>query len=78
MVDYDFTHEEIMSAAKRLRKARINAGFVTPAAAFMRYGWDSMTYLQHEDGFRMFDAETAYKYANAFKVTRDWLLLGKE
>lgn len=59
MVDYDFTHEEIMSAAKRLRKARMNAGFITPAAAFMCYGWDSMTYLQHEDGFRMFDAETA-------------------
>ena len=78
MFDEDFTHKEIVSAARRLRKARINAGFVTPAAAFMRYGWDSMTYLQHEDGFRMFDAETAHKYANAFKVTRDWLLSGKE
>lgn len=78
MVDDNFTHEEIMSAAKRLRKARINAGYITPAAAFMLYGWDSMTYLQHEDGFRMFDAETACKYAIAFKVTRDWLLLGKE
>lgn len=74
----DFTHEEIISAAKRLRKARINAGFVTPAAAFLRFGWDSMTYLQHEDGIRMFDAETAFKYGNAFNVSRDWLLLGKK
>ena len=74
----DFTRNEIISASKRLRKARINAGFVTPAAAFMRYEWDSMTYLQHEDGIRMFDAETAFKYANAYGVTRDWLLLGKD
>jgi len=78
MYDDYFTHEEIISAAKRLRKARIDAGFVTPAAAFMRYGWDSMTYLQHEDGIRMFDAETAYKYSVKFKVTRDWLLFGRE
>lgn len=78
MFDNNFTHQEILSASKRLRKARIRAGFVTPAAAFIKYGWDSMTYLQHEDGFRMFDNETADKYANAFKVTRDWLLLGKD
>ena len=78
MVDHDFTHAEIVSAAKRLKKARIKAKFVTPASAFMRFGWDSMTYLQHEDGFRMFDGETAYKYADAFNVTREWLLFGKE
>ena len=70
MFDNDFTHEEIKSASKRLRRARINAGFVTPAATFIQYGWDSMTYLQHEDGFRMFDSETADKYASAFKRTR--------
>jgi len=77
MYNQDNKHNEIVSASKRLRKARIKAGYHTSAAAFLHFGWDSMTYLQHEDGFRAFDDETARIYGNAFNVSVEWLLTGK-
>lgn len=72
-----YYREDISSVAKRLRKARKGAGYNTPAAAFLRHGWDSMTYLQHEDGLREFDDNSAEIYAKVFGVTKEWLLTGK-
>lgn len=72
-----YLREEVSSIAKRLRKARKDAGYNTPAAAFLRVGWDSMTYLQHEDGLREFDERSAEIYSEQFGVSKEWLLTGR-
>ena len=65
-------------AADRLRQARIDAGFPTANHASVSFGWRIKTYLQHEDGIKSFDVETALKYSKAFKVSSIWLLGDKK
>lgn len=60
----------------RLRKARIRAGFETPADAARRFGWNENTYKSHENGARGFKRDGAVEYARAFRVSPSWLLLG--
>lgn len=59
-------------AAKRLRLAREDAGYHSANHAAMKFGWNMRTYLQHEAGARVFDEDTALKYAEAFNVGVDW------
>lgn len=68
--------EQKLSAARRLRECRVDAGYKTAASAFINYGWDGMTYLQHEDGIRTFSIEEAIRYAKAFNVSYKWLMYG--
>ena len=60
-------------AADRLRQARIDAGFPTATHASVRFGWNIKTYLQHEEGIKSFDAQTALKYSKALDISGDWL-----
>lgn len=60
----------------RLRYARKKAGFDTAAKAAAFHGWTPSTYSAHENGQNDFDERTAIKYALAFKVAPEWLILG--
>ena len=70
--------EQKLSTARRLRECRVMAGYKTAASAFINYGWDGMTYLQHEDGIRAFGKEEAIRYARAFNVSYQWLMYGSD
>lgn len=59
-------------AAKQLRLAREEAGYHTANHAATHFGWNMRVYLQHEIGTRVFDEDTALKYAKAFNVGPDW------
>ncbi|MBI6628347.1 LexA family transcriptional regulator [Pontibaca salina] len=62
----------------RLKEAREKAGYETAADAAGAFGWPYPTYAAHENGSRGFRAETAQRYAKAFRVTAHWLLYGDE
>ncbi|HWI27845.1 MAG TPA: S24 family peptidase [Stellaceae bacterium] len=63
--------------AKRLRRARLEAGYEDATAAARRFGWVIPTYLAHENGSRGFGLARAQLYAQAFKVNWQWLLTGE-
>ncbi|HZB90758.1 MAG TPA: S24 family peptidase [Stellaceae bacterium] len=63
--------------AKRLREARIGAGFADATTAARRFGWVIPTYLAHENGSRGFGLARAQLYAGAFRVNWQWLLTGE-
>ena len=73
-VRYGLAMKEI---SERLRRARIEAGFESAAAACSRFGWTPTTYAGHENGSRGFSQRTAEEYARAFKMTPEWLLFGR-
>lgn len=65
---------------RRLKEARIAAGFKkSAAAAATAFGWAKSTYRTHEDGSRTIGQDDAEKYARAFssrgpKITSDMIL----
>lgn len=63
--------------ARRLRDARLGAGFADATAAARRFGWVIPTYLAHENGTRGFGLARAQLYAAAFAVNWQWLLTGE-
>lgn len=62
----------------RLRQARLDAGFATAREGAARVGVKYSTYAGHENGSRDFDNKHAIRYARAFRVAPEWLLLGRE
>lgn len=66
-----------MEMHERLKKAREQAGYKTAAEAVRRFGWNLSTYRSHENGQRNIPRETAPDYARAFRVSPEWLLLGR-
>lgn len=67
-----------MSMADRLRRARLDAGYRTAAAAIEHFKWPSSSYRAHENGQNNFTPETAWQYAEAYGVSAAWLLLGDD
>lgn len=65
-----------MEQNERLRLARERAGFTDAAEAARRFNWVEATYRSHENGSRNFTKNGAAKYARAFRVSTEWLLLG--
>ena len=63
---------------KRLREARINAGFRTAALAAKHFNVSIPSYSGHENGSRGFSIATAQNYASHFKVDPIWLVFGVE
>lgn len=53
---------------KRLRDARIAAGFASAAAAARAFGWGEALYRHHENGTRPYGAKHAASYAQAFHI----------
>lgn len=68
-----FLHRMEISS-KRLRDARIAAGFETVQAAADRFGWNRSTYASHENGQTPPPRSKLPIYAKAFKVKVSWLL----
>jgi phage repressor protein C with HTH and peptisase S24 domain len=64
-------------AAKRLREARLKAGYETGTAAARAFGWTVSTYLSHENGTRPI-GRSAKEYAKRFNVPLGWLLIGEQ
>jgi len=62
--------------AKRLETARISRGFKTARQATDYFGWQYVTYTQHESGERGL-TRAAERYAKAFRVSPAWLLTGE-
>lgn len=62
--------------AKRLREARVAAGYSSASAAARAHGWTGSTYIAHENGQNDFDTDKAREYAKAFKTNAEWLILG--
>ena len=63
--------------AKRLRDARIKAGYLSASQAARAHGWRASTYIAHENGQNHYDAEQAKEYAKAFKTEAEYLLFGR-
>lgn len=63
-----------METARRLREARLHAGYESATAAAHAFGWSPSTYLGHENGSRGLKPAAAQKYARAFGVSWAWLL----
>ena len=63
--------------AKRLREARVSAGYSSASAAARAHGWRASTYIAHENGQNDFDANQAQDYAKAFKTGAEWLIWGR-
>jgi phage repressor protein C with HTH and peptisase S24 domain len=59
---------------KRLREARIGAGFKSARAAAIKHRWVPSTYSSHENGQTPVPTDNAKTYAKAFKVSFAWLL----
>jgi len=64
------------SIAKRLRRARLAAGYETAADAARAFNWNVNTYTSAENGNREPSRAAAERYSKAFRVSLDWLVLG--
>ena len=63
--------------AKRLKDARLAAGYSTAASAADAFGWVKPTYYAHENGNKVYTYITAKEYGQAFRVNPAWLLFGQ-
>jgi hypothetical protein len=62
--------------ARRLRQARVAAGFATAKAAAARYGWNLNSYASNENGNAPYSYRRAKDYAAALGVRAEWLYDG--
>jgi SOS-response transcriptional repressor LexA len=69
--------EAMGTRGERLKRARLDAGYRSAADAARALGIPYPTYAGHENGSRKFEADEASVYARKFKVTVEWLLVGK-
>jgi DNA-binding XRE family transcriptional regulator len=61
----------------RLKACREAAGYNTGTAAAKELGVSVATYNAHENGHRGLTVTAAIQYATFFRVSLDWLILGK-
>lgn len=62
---------------RRLKIARERSGFKSAREAAAALGVSLPTYIQHENGRRGVTVSKAALYAKKFKVSEEWLLLGR-
>lgn len=62
----------------RLALARKEANFATPTDAARAHAWTVSTYLGYENGNRKPSREMASRIAQAYRVSLDWLVDGRE
>lgn len=75
-VDEAYSNVAMEEASKRLREARIAAGYSSAAEAARALGIKESSYRAHENGQNEFDLATARRYARFFRVAPEWLLTG--
>lgn len=61
----------------RLIKAREAAGYGSARSAALAMGWPESTYRSHENGTRGIPKDESDKYADGFRVSREWLFYGR-
>lgn len=61
---------------RRLRAARLRAGYRSAKVAAAAQGWPTPTYRAHENGERKVSEETLNEYAKAYEVSLGWLKTG--
>jgi transcriptional regulator with XRE-family HTH domain len=61
---------------RRLRAARLRAGYRSAKVAAAAQGWSTPTYRAHENGGRKVPAEMLNEYAKAYQVSLVWLNTG--
>ena len=71
-------NKENFEIAKRLREARIIAGYKSAKAFSQEYCIPYITYSQHENGKRGINSATLLSYAKYLSVSAAWLLSGKD
>lgn len=62
---------------QRLKQARRKAGYKTATAAIEQFGWSNSTYRAHENGQNNYKIKDAKLYADAYRVSASWLLVGE-
>lgn len=72
----DKEHFEKQERASRLKQARDAAGFKGVKSASSKFGWNVNNYKAHESGQNGFSSEQAKIYADALKVSLNWLWFG--
>jgi len=73
----DWTGSEIRSMADRLRRARLNAGFLRATEAVRKFGWNYSRYMNYENGERAIPPKQAMLFATAYHVTVDYIYFGE-
>lgn len=68
---------ELIEMGRRLRQARIDAGYPSVPPLVRRFGWNQSTYYAHERGQNRFHLPDALTYAAAFGVSAMWLMTGR-
>lgn len=66
-----------MEKHQRLKTARLKAGFRFATEAARALNVAEATYLAHENGSRIFDADSAERYARRYGTSVEWLLFGR-
>lgn len=74
MVNQDSLNIQI---AKRLRAARINAGYKTANQFLVKHDFPKSSYIQYETGARKISLTLAVKLTSILKTNLIWLLTGK-
>lgn len=65
------------SIGKRLKIARISAGYNTARDFTQKFNTPSSTYSNHENGKVEMKSSELAKYCRILEVSADWLLFGK-
>jgi SOS-response transcriptional repressor LexA len=68
--------DDVLARARRLRRARIDAGYPTAVAAARALGWNANTYSSNENGNATYSFAKAKEYGDAFGVHAAWLYDG--
>ena len=62
----------------RLKKAREDAGYLTPQEFCTKNNLPLELYLQHENGSKGIKASNAQQYCKLLNISLDWLIIGEE
>ncbi|MEH3118867.1 MAG: helix-turn-helix transcriptional regulator [Methylorubrum populi] len=62
---------------QRLTDLRRQSGYASASDAARAFGWNENTYRSHENGERGIRRDVAFKYAQAFTTTANYILFGE-
>jgi len=68
---------EVKEIAKRLKQARVQAGYKTARSFIENFGISQSTYSLHETGQRSIGSRSAITYCKLLGIDLDWLLTGE-
>ncbi|MEL6280919.1 MAG: helix-turn-helix transcriptional regulator, partial [Pseudomonadota bacterium] len=78
MASQRYGDDREFGAERRLKAARLGAGYKTAADAARALGVAEQTYFAHESGRRGLRSDALERYAEGFGVSKEWLLFGED